>query len=146
MPTKTPPEPLTLDSVIGTTKMLAPDLKKFLVKELGAYVYNEKVGILNITHLTGNFKGRTLKSIVDEFCSQEDKDKKREKVARESFESVATRLLSGEKLENALDFYAFLRANKLSPQAVPNGGGPLWVSRNKTPGGSSSGVCKYGMV
>ena len=64
---------------------------------------------------------------------------------RETFTEVATRCLNGEKLENALDFYAFLRANKLTPQMVPNEGGPLWASRNKTPSGGSSGVCKIGM-
>jgi hypothetical protein len=79
----------------------------------------------------------TLDSVIS---SQEDKDKKHKKVQRESFKDVATRYLNGEKLENALDFYAFLRANKLSPQ-----GGPLWASRNKTPSGSSAKVCGVGI-
>ena len=106
-------EKLTPETVIGEGKILAKDLKKFFVQELGSYVYNEKVGTLNITHIMGNFKGRTLKSIVDEFSNEEEKDKK---VVRETAEEVAAEYLSGENLENFMNFATFLRSNKITPK------------------------------
>jgi len=64
------------ETVIGEGKILAKDLKKFFVQKLGSDVYKNNEGKLNITHINGNFRGRTLQSIVDEFKGEADKNKK----------------------------------------------------------------------
>jgi len=123
---KSQKEPLTEDIIIGSKKISAAELRKFFKKELGPYVYNEKIGELNFTHLMGNRKGKTLKSILDEYSSYKaDKDKK---IVKPTLEEIANNRLSGDIKANLLGFVAFLRAEKISPGF---GGGRWWVAKHK---------------